>query len=146
MAYSRRSLHSDADESCKWSSTCCFMPAASHLYIYFLAVYYNLYAIPSYCKTLPNFTATVHRGTYFYVTLYCHQKVSVKPATAFSGRPVTTASRLLAAQQEDTFSNSAKKSCCALSSATQPIVVASSSQLLCLRSCPAATPLPVLTA
>ena len=66
--YSRRSLHSDAEESCKRSSTGCSTPAASHLYIYFLAVYYNLYAIQSYCKTLPNITATVHRGTYFYIT------------------------------------------------------------------------------
>ena len=87
------------------------------------------------CKEAHNFTSSL-----------IGYKVSVEPAAASSGRPSAT---LPAACWQSTRRHPqqpCQEGCYALSSATQPIVVASSSQLLCLRSCPAATPLPVLTA
>ena len=87
------------------------MPTASHLYFYFLAECYNLYAIPNFCKTLPTslqlcIEAQVFTSSYKVTKISHLYKVPVKPAAAFSGRPPRhAASCLLAPRQEDAISN-----------------------------------------
>ena len=123
----------------------CLQPLSS-LYLFSCSVL--IYTPLKLLQDSATATATVHRGTIFYVTYrshlkkspkqvieYSRQEVPVEPAAVSSGRPPRhVASRLLVTPNKKT------------PSATQPRAVASSSQLLCLRSCPAATPWPVLTA